>query len=362
MTAVIFFGLLTHHGFATALEASVAQLGAVAILIVALSQLLPGSSAGTGPLASFPPGRLASVGVVRSQQRKEALMGLVDGKVAVVVGGTSGIGARSAELLVLEGATVVIAGRRRAEGDALAERLGPPAMFASCDVLVESDLQQLMKVARERFGRIDALINCAGDPAPTGSVADLDLERFNRTLAVHLGGVVAGMKHVAPVMLEQESGSIVNIASIGGRLAGWTGLGYAAAKAAVIQVTRCAAVELGERGVRANSISPGPILTGIFAKGAGVDPARADQRAGDLEPLFKSALELWQPLRHAGTPDDVAPAAVWLASDASGFVNGHDLLVDGGISAGRPISVQVAERSQMAQILLAARDPQETTA
>jgi NAD(P)-dependent dehydrogenase (short-subunit alcohol dehydrogenase family) len=289
-------------------------------------------------------------------------MGLVDGKVVVVVGGTSGIGARTAECLAHEGATVVISGRRAAEGEALAQQLGAPAAFMRCDVLVESDLQRLVTETRERFDRIDAMINCAGDAAPTGGIADVDLERFNRTLAVHLGGTIAAMKHVAPVMLEQESGSIVNIASIGGRAAGWTGLGYAAAKAAVIQVTRCAAVELGERGVRANSVSPGPILTGIFAKGAGVDPAEADRRAGDLEPLFRSALEAWQPLRRAGTPDDVAPAVVWLASDASRFVNGHDLTVDGGISAGRPISVSIAERTQMAPILLAARDPEAASA
>lgn len=283
-------------------------------------------------------------------------MGLVDRQVAVVIGGTSGIGARTAELLAAEGGHVVIAGRRQAEGDMLVERLGPPTAFMHCDVLVEPDVQALIAQAHERFGRIDALINSAGDPAPTGGIADVDLERFRHALDVHLGGVIAGMKHVAPVMAEQGSGSIVNIASIGGRLGGWTGLGYSAAKAAVIHVTRCAAVELGERGVRANSISPGPILTGIFAKGAGVGPAEADRHARDLAPLFTSALESWQPIRRPGEPDDVAPAAVWLASDSARFVNGHDLVVDGGISAGRPISVSIAERSQMAPILLAARE------
>jgi NAD(P)-dependent dehydrogenase (short-subunit alcohol dehydrogenase family) len=279
-------------------------------------------------------------------------MGLVEEKVAVVIGGTSGIGAATAELLAGEGASVVIAGRRRPEGEALAERCGPNATFIACDVLIENDIERLVSDARKRFDRIDALVNCAGDAAPTGAVADVDLHRLNRTIAVHLGGVIAATKHVAPLMLEQGSGSIVNVASIGGRLGGWTGLGYAAAKAAVIQVTRSAAVELGERGVRANSVSPGPVLTGIFAKGAGIDPARADERARDLEPLFRSALAPWQPLRRAATPDDIAPAVVWLASDASGFVNGHDLVVDGGISAGRPISIQVAERQQMAPILL----------
>jgi NAD(P)-dependent dehydrogenase (short-subunit alcohol dehydrogenase family) len=162
------------------------------------------------------------------------------------------------------------------------------------------------------------------------------------------------MKHVAPIMLEQGSGSIVNVASIGGRAAGWTGIAYSAAKAAVIHATRCAAIELGEQGVRANSVSPGPILTGIFGKGAGLDPAVADRRAPELEPLFTRALAGWQPLKRAGVPDDVAPACLWLVSDASRFVNGHDLVVDGGITAGRPVSVSIAERTQMAEVLLAA--------
>jgi NAD(P)-dependent dehydrogenase (short-subunit alcohol dehydrogenase family) len=279
-------------------------------------------------------------------------MGLVEDRVAVVIGGTSGIGARSAELLAEEGARVVIAGRRRTEGEALATRLGNEAAFVACDVTIESDVANVVTYARERFGRVDILVNSAGDAGAPGGVTAVDLMRLHATLAVHLGGVMAGMKYAAPVMVGQGSGSIVNIASIGGRVAGWTGLGYSAAKAAVIHVSRCAAIELGESGVRVNSVSPGPILTGIFGKGAGLDPADADSRAGELEPLFTSALAQWQPLRHAGVPDDVAPAVVWLASDASRFVNGHDLVVDGGISAGRPISVLQAERAQMGPVLL----------
>jgi NAD(P)-dependent dehydrogenase (short-subunit alcohol dehydrogenase family) len=125
---------------------------------------------------------------------------------------------------------------------------------------------------------------------------------------------------------------------------------YSAAKAAILQLTRSAAVELGEHGIRVNSISPGPVLTGIFAKGAGLDPGEADRRAADLEPLFVAALERYQPIRRAGTPQDVAAAVLWLASDASSFVNGHNLIVDGGISTGRPASVSLGERAAMAQV------------
>lgn len=284
-------------------------------------------------------------------------MGLVDGKAVVVLGATSGIGAATAKLLVHEGASVVLAGRRVEDGEALASQLGAEASFVSCDVLVESNVAELIETALERLDRIDGLVNSAGDAGAMGSIATMDLRQLERTLGVHLGGTVAAMKHVAPIMLDQGSGSIVNVASIGGRIAGWTGIAYAAAKAAVIQATRSAAIELGEQGVRANTVSPGPVLTGIFGKAAGLDPAAADRQASELEPVFTAALSSWQPLKRAAHPEDVAPVCAWLLSDAAGFVNGQDLAVDGGISAGRPASVSLSERNQMANVLLGARQP-----
>jgi NAD(P)-dependent dehydrogenase (short-subunit alcohol dehydrogenase family) len=196
------------------------------------------------------------------------------------------------------------------------------------------------------------VVNSAGDGGSPGGIAAVDLDQLHHTMAVHVGGVAATMKYAAPVMVRQGSGSIINVASIGGLLAGWTALDYATAKAAVIQLTRCVAVELGEHGVRANSISPGPILTGIFAKAAAIDPSEADRGAGALEPVFRERLQMWQPLPRAGVPDDVAPAALWLASDASAFVNGQNLAVDGGISAGRPATVSATDRAAMAKVLL----------
>jgi NAD(P)-dependent dehydrogenase (short-subunit alcohol dehydrogenase family) len=256
-----------------------------------------------------------------------------------------------AALFAAEGADVVIAGRRQEEGEELAETLGT-AFFAT-DVTIESDVEALVGYAVDRFGRLDVMVNNAGAAGGGGGVTDVDLDRFQQTYALHVGGVLLGMKYAARVMLDQEAGSIINIASINGRLAGWASLDYSSAKAAVIHLTRCAAVELGERGVRVNSISPGPILTGIFGKGAGMDPAEADRTAAALEPAFLHALESHQPIRRAGISEYVAPAAVWLASDASSFVTGQDLAVDGGISAGRPASVAIAERATLGKAFAA---------
>jgi len=273
-------------------------------------------------------------------------MGALDQKVTVITGATSGIGAAMAALFAAEGADVIIAARRREEGEELAQALG--ASFFATDVTVEADIETLIAHAVERFGRVDVMVNNAGAAGAPGGITDVDLERFQQTFALHVGGVLLGTKYAARAMLERgTAGSIVNVASIGGRLAGWTGLDYSCAKAAVIQLSRCAAVELGEHGIRVNSISPGPILTGIFGKGVGMDPAAADRTAAALEPAFLEALESHQPIRRAGVGEYVAPAALWLASDASSFVTGQDLAIDGGISAGRPASVAIAERAML---------------
>ncbi len=278
-------------------------------------------------------------------------MGALDQKVAVITGATSGIGACTAELFAAEGAKVVIAGRRRQEGEQLARTLG--ASFFATDVTVESDVEALVAHAIARFGRFDVMVNNAGAAGDGGGVTDVDLDRFQRTFTLHVGGVLLGMKYAARAMLEQEAGSIINVASINGRLAGWASLDYSSAKAAVIHLTRCAAVELAEHGIRVNSISPGPILTGIFGKGGGMDPAEADRTALALESAFLKRLEAHQPIRRVGISAYVAPAALWLASDASSFVTGQDLAVDGGISAGRPAAVAKADRAAMREAFAA---------
>jgi NAD(P)-dependent dehydrogenase (short-subunit alcohol dehydrogenase family) len=263
-------------------------------------------------------------------------MGILQDKIAVISGGTSGIGARTAELFVSHGAKVVIGGRRQETGQRLAERLGASAVFVRADVAVEAEVKAMIGVAVERFGRLDCLFNNAGVPSQRGGVADLDLDSFDAAMAIHLRGTLAGIKHAAPVMVEQASGSIINTASINGVRAGLAGIDYCVAKAAVIHLTRCVAVELGEKGIRVNCISPGPVATGIFAKSGGLDADAADLSTGAAEAAFAEILPRWQPLPHLGLPDDIAQAALFLASHAARLINGHNLIIDGGIMAGWP--------------------------
>ncbi len=145
-----------------------------------------------------------------------------------------------------------------------------------------------------------------------------------------------GMKHVAPLMMAQGSGSIINNGSIAGLRTGFSSITYSAAKAAVIQMTKCVAMQLGEKNVRVNSLSPGAIATGIFAKAAGMPAERAKRTAATVKAAFASV----QPIPRAGAPDDIAHAAVFLASDESSFVNGQDVAIDGGMIGGRFWSVQ----------------------
>jgi NAD(P)-dependent dehydrogenase (short-subunit alcohol dehydrogenase family) len=278
----------------------------------------------------------------------------LDDKVAVIVGGTSGIGAATARLFAAEGASVVISGRRTRTGEQLAAELGSQAAFCRADVTVDGDVAALMSNTVAQFGRIDCLVNSAGGGGTSWGIADLHLEGLMQTLAVHVGGVAAAIRHGAPIMIEQASGSIINIASAGGLRAGWSQLDYSCAKAAVIHLTRCVAVELGEAGIRVNSISPGPVLTGIFAKAVGVDPDEADRSAPSLEPVF-AAQASWRPLARVGVPEDVAATALWLASDASSLVTGHDVPVDGGLTVGPPVSVLAGARAELIRTLLAAR-------
>jgi|EndMetStandDraft_8_1072994.scaffolds.fasta_scaffold03618_7 NAD(P)-dependent dehydrogenase (short-subunit alcohol dehydrogenase family) len=265
-------------------------------------------------------------------------MGMVDNKVAIITGATSGIGARTAELFVAEGASVVFTGRRQAEGEALAARIGAKARFIQADATVEADWKRVIELTMQAHGRIDCLFNNAGGPSPTGSIASIPVDGFDAAMALLVRSVMLGMKHAAPVMMRQKSGSIVNNGSIAGHLAGYSSsMIYSAAKAAVNHLTKCVAMELGEHSVRVNSVSPGAITTGILAKALGMDTDKADKSAKVVEQIGQVYAKA-QPIPRAGITDDIAQCVLWLASDRSTFVNGIDIVVDGGIIGGRMYS------------------------
>jgi NAD(P)-dependent dehydrogenase (short-subunit alcohol dehydrogenase family) len=254
-------------------------------------------------------------------------MGQLDGKVAIVTGATSGIGERIAEVFVDEGACVVAAGRREAEGLALESRCGPSLSFVRTDVTDEASVKAMVDHAVMRFGRLDCLVNNAGTGAPMVSITEVTSEQFSAVFDTNVRGVMFGIKHAAGIMLGQGSGSIITIASAAGHRGGISGHVYSASKAAVIHLSRSAAAELSSKGVRVNTISPGGIVTGIFAKASGVEGAEADRMLGVISDLFATA----QAIPRAGATSDIAHAAVFLASDVASFVTGQDLTVDGGL-------------------------------
>lgn len=261
----------------------------------------------------------------------------LDGKTALITGGTSGIGRRVVERFVAEGAKVAFTGRRDALGEEVAQATG--TQFIKADAGNVEDAKRTVETVLESLGRIDILMNNAGAPAPGGRIEDLPLDGFDEAMAVHLRGAVAHIKFAAASMRAQASGSIINVGSVAGHRAGYSSsTTYGMAKAAVIHMTRLMAMELGEDGVRVNSISPGGIATGIFAKSLGMDHNEAEKTPEKV----KAALATMQAVPRAGLTDDIASAALYLASDEAGFVNGEDIVVDGGLIWGRKHSVVTA--------------------
>jgi len=258
-------------------------------------------------------------------------MGALDGKVAVITGGASGIGAATVRLFVSEGSTVVIADILDEQGEKLAAALEGAAVYQHTNVSKEEDIKAAIDRAVSRFGRLDCLFNNAGFGGVSGMIEETDTTQLDTTLAVLFRAVVLGIKHAAPLMKHQGSGSIISTASVAGLRAGFGPHIYSAAKAAVIHLTKSVAMELGESGVRVNCICPGAIVTPIFGRHLGL----SEEAIAEKMPLLNQALAMVQPIRRAGQPEDIARAALWLASDAASFVSGHALVVDGALSGGR---------------------------
>jgi len=207
------------------------------------------------------------------------------------------------------------------DGWAIADRLGDAAYFVPADVTDRDALEAVVDAARERYGGLDVMYNNAGIAAQEGPIVDCPDELFERTIDVNLKAVWWGIKFAAPLIIERGGGSIISTASAAG-LSGMPNLGaYSAAKGGVVALTRSAAVELAHSNVRVNCICPGTIATQIAKATFGED--------FDLEAV-KSVMPMGQPLPKVGLPEDIATAALWLASDDSAFVTGQAIAVDGG--------------------------------
>lgn len=256
-------------------------------------------------------------------------MGRLDGKSAVITGGSSGIGAATVRKFVAEGARVLIADIQNDRAAQLADELGDAAISLAVDVCSEADVKNMIGTALEAFGRVDVLFNNAGFGGVSGDIEATDMgEPYHRTVDAMLKGVVMGMKHASPVMKAQQSGVILSTASVAGICAGYGPHVYSAVKAAVINLTRSVSTELGPFNVRVNAICPGGIATPIFAGqlalGGNLDYAAA----------VKPVLTMMQPIPRNGEPEDIANAACFLASDEASFISGQALVVDGGLTAG----------------------------
>jgi len=258
------------------------------------------------------------------------MAGRLDGKVAVITGGVSGIGLGTVELFVAEGASVVAADIQDEKGRMLEQRFGGRVRYAHCDVTVEADIAAAMGLAKSEFGGLDILFNNAGISDAMRSLAEIEAERWSWIFDVLVRGPALGMKYAAPLMVERGGGSIINTASIAGMQAGWGPIAYSSAKASVIHMSRCAAAQLSRQKIRVNAICPGLIATSIFGASMGLPREVADQMAARVAENGAKV----QPIPKGGAPEDIAKAALYLASDDSVFVTGTHIVVDGGITVG----------------------------
>jgi NAD(P)-dependent dehydrogenase (short-subunit alcohol dehydrogenase family) len=256
------------------------------------------------------------------------------GKVAVVTGGAGGIGRATAQLLVAEGAKVVIGDIDVDRGQEVATGIGDAATFRPTDVSDADQVQALVDFAVDRFGGLDVMFNNAGIGSPLKRFLPDDLDDFSRIMSVNLFGVIAGAQRAARYMKDNGGGCIINNASIAAINAGAGMISYRASKAAVAHVTKCLAIDLAPYGIRVNCLTPAHIRTGITTY--------------EMGPV----LRFMQPLEREAQPEDVANAVVFLASDRAAQVTGIVFPIDGGTTAGPPLA-------QTRLIMSTARPPEE---
>ena len=256
----------------------------------------------------------------------------LDNRVALITGGTSGIGAESARLFIQEGAKVVISGRSEEKGQMLSEELGENSQYLLSDVTKEEDIENSVKETVNQFGKLDILFNNAGGPVGAGieKVTQKDID-----YGVHLllASVILGTKYAIEPMRQNGGGCIINNSSIAGIRYRQGDPLYAALKAGVTHYTRMSGVELGPDNIRVNSISPGAIATPIFWGGSQRANTLSNEENDKKLEKLKGNLAKAVPLNRSGLALDIAEAALYLASDAGSFVSCQDIVVDGGRTA-----------------------------
>jgi NAD(P)-dependent dehydrogenase (short-subunit alcohol dehydrogenase family) len=257
-------------------------------------------------------------------------MGRLDGKMAVITGASSGIGLGTVELFVAEGAHVLAADINDAAGAALEDRFPGKVRFQHCDVTSEADIAATMQACADAFGGLDILFNNAGAGGSPLTIEEMTGEAWDFTFSLLLRSVALGMRYATPFMKARGGGAIVNTASVAGLQAGMGPIAYSAAKAGVIHLSKVAAAQLSRHNIRVNAICPGLILTNIFTATQEIPDGLKDQIKAEMRQNAPNA----QPVKKPGEPNDIAQACLYLASDASAFVTGTHILVDGGMLVG----------------------------
>src|ERR1700761_336158 len=241
-------------------------------------------------------------GIDLKNEEETPMAGRLEGKVAVITGGCSGIGLGTVERFVAEGAEVVAADLQDAKGEMLEKRFPGQVRYAHCDVLEETDIAAACALAADAFGGLDSIFNNAGAAGLPGGGEAMTVEGWDKTFALLVRGPALGMKHALPLMRQRGGGSVINTASVAGLQAGWGPLAYSAAKAAVVHMSRCAAAELSPQNIRVNAICPGLIATSIFGTAMGMSREASDQMAA----LVAQNGSVAQPIKKAGLPEDIA--------------------------------------------------------
>ena len=267
--------------------------------------------------------------------------GRLEGRVAAITGASSGIGRAAAGLFAAEGAKVAIGDIQDDAGQALADSLGGGAVYVHCDVTSEDDVAGLVDAAVGEFGQLDVMYNNAGIVGAVGPIDTTPAEEWHASIDILLHGVFYGVKHAARVMKPRTSGSIISMASTAGVMGGLGPHAYAAAKHAVVGLTKNAAAELCRFGIRVNCIAPASMATPMVAYAHTGDHTNMD---GALAELTATSPLIGRP----GLAADVANAALWLASDESGYTSGHCLATDAGFTTGsRPDAPGFADYAPM---------------